>query len=156
MMAKESKKRSDLEWSSIVDSVSQDMMTAMIMAVFIVLILPVLMPSLVSAQVGSAQYYSSQIYYGGAAPRRVNASGSVVGWLNLLKEDQGIPWVAFDMVNYGPNSVFIAVNNPDQWKEVAVGDGYSVNFLGATRRIETVFYKCNPGENASFEIVGKY
>lgn len=123
-----------------------------LMLIFMVFMMASLMTTVVSPV---AQQLRAQAYTGLTDERKLNAT-PVMQWLNLISAPPYVGWIAVSLVNNGPNSVFIGVNNPNELHEVEASDSYSVNMAGAARRIEFLFYKCGLGERASVQVVGKY
>jgi hypothetical protein len=97
----------------------------------------------------------AQSYQGLTDSRTLNATPTLQ-WLNLISDPPYSPWISASFFNDGPNSVFIGINNPDELTEINKGGSLEVNMSGGQRRIEFVFYKCNPGQTASVRVVGKY
>jgi len=95
------------------------------------------------------------LYLGRVDPRILQATQDL-RWINLVSEPPYVGWISAAFFNDGPNSVFIGINNPDALSEIGAGESLEVTMAGAQRRIELVFYKCNPGERASVRVVGKY
>ena len=77
-------------------------------------------------------------------------------WINLVNDPPYAPLITATFHNDGPNSAFIAINNPDEFLELNKGDSRIVSMSGGERRIEFIFYRCNPGETATVRVDGKY
>jgi len=136
----------DIDISTIIQPL---FMLVMLMAVSSMMVN--ITPMAASAQ----QYYSAQSYIGLTDDRVLNST-STLQWLNLITNPPYHPWITAYFFNDGPQSVFIGINNPDELYQLASGEDKAVNFTGANRRIELVFYKSNLGEKASVRVVGKY
>jgi len=87
-------------------------------------------------------------------PRTFGATDVV----QCLELDQypNVPWATATAVNDGPNSVFIAINGLAKPATLNLAETLSLDFTKADRRIEAVYYWCNPGNTASVRVVGKY
>ncbi|MBA7701649.1 hypothetical protein ES703_110392 [subsurface metagenome] len=115
-----------------------------------------MMVSLLTTVIPTATQALQVQAYTGLTDERVLEANRFLQWINLVTGPPYIPWVSASFHNDGPQSVFIAVNNPDEMLEVANGESHQVDMTGATRRIEFLFYKCNVGETASVRVIGKY
>jgi len=81
---------------------------------------------------------------------------SVTQWVNLVNDPPYTPLITATFYNDVPDSLFIAINNPDEFLELNKDDSRVVSMSGGERRIEFIFYKCNPGKHASVRVDGKY
>ncbi len=149
-MAKELTIQEDFDISTIVTPL---FMLVMVMAV----------ASITPVDAKAQQYYTAQSYTG-LTDKRVLDVIPTLQWINLISDPPFTPWMSASFFNdgdittvpSGEASAFIAINNPDELHEIAKGETFDVNMVGAQRRIEFVFYKSNPGERASVRAVGKY
>lgn len=128
-----------------------------IMLVFMMVIVGSLMTTVVTPV---AQQLQAQAYTGMTDERRLNCTPTMQ-WLNLISGPPYVGWISATFYNDGPDSAFIGVNNPNELVELmadpnAEREGYQVSMVGASRRIEFVFYRSNLGERASVRGVGKY
>ncbi|MBA7558623.1 hypothetical protein ES708_00227 [subsurface metagenome] len=128
-----------------------DAIPKVLMVMFGVMLLFALSPITAYAQ---AQTYA-QAYQGLTNTLVLNATPTTQ-WVNLINDPPYSPLITASFYNDGPNSVFIAINNPDEFLELNEGDSRVVSMSGGERRIEFIFYKCNPGERASVRVDGKY
>jgi len=70
----------------------------------------------------------------------------------LYQQKEGFPWSSFDVVNNGPDPVYVSVN---EWRQpevsIPIGQSLSIDFKqkGAIKR---VFLKCDNGDTASVGI----
>lgn len=130
------------------------LMSPLFMIVMLMVVMGVL-PSITATTTQAQQYYSAQAYTGLTDDRVLNATPTMQ-WLNLISNPPYHPWITAHFFNDGPHSVFIAINNPGELYQLAMGEQKIVNMTGADRRIEFVFYKSNKGERASVRAIGKY
>jgi hypothetical protein len=125
--------------------------------------MPVLMVAMMAMMVSfmttvvspMAQQLQAQSYRGLTDDRTLNATPTLQ-WINLISDPPYSPWISASFFNDGPNSAFIAINNPAELTEIDKGGSLEVSMAGGQRRIEFVFYKCNLGENTSVRVIGKY
>jgi Flp pilus assembly protein CpaB len=101
------------------------------------------------------QALAAQSYVGQTVTKKITAN-SDLRWINTISESPFTPWISVDIVNDGPDSVFIGINNPDQMTEIFGGESIQGMFAGYNRRIEYIFYKTHPTKTASLRIIGKY
>jgi len=142
-MAKELVKQDDMDLGIDIS----DMMMIMMM---------IMMVSLLTTVIPAAtQQLSAQAYIGLTDERTLEAN-RYLQWINLVSDPPYTPWISASFHNDGPQSVFMAVNNPDEMLEVANGEGHELSMAGAARRIEFLFYKCNIGETATARVIAKY
>lgn len=66
----------------------------------------------------------------------------------------GRPWFSVQVINSGPNSVFVIVNSEKntEWHEVTMRETYRIDFGRAA--ITDLLLKCNTGETAVIRLVG--
>jgi len=132
--------------------------TSGVMRVFIVAVMAVVMVDVVTRLTGQsleAQYMRSQMYQGVTDPREVEATDEVTT-IDLVNGYPYTPWVSANIINDGPDSVWVAVNQPDAAYELKADETASVNRVGAQERISTMFFTCDAGEEASIRVVGEY
>lgn len=127
------------------------MASSLLMASLVVAVGLVMVPALT----GQSAFYRTQVYSGAIDPRILYAS-DIVKSENLVIGSPNTPWVAADFYNDGPGKVYIGINSPGPWAEIYAGEGLSVSMIGAEKRIEEVFYKCDTGKTATVRAVGKY
>jgi len=128
-----------------------DTIPKVLMVMFGVMLLAAVLPVTQQAQ---AQIYA-QAYQGLTGSRTLNATPTMQ-WVNLLSDPPYTPWISASFFNDGPNSVFIAINNPAELAEIASSESLVVNMAGGQRRIEIIFYKSKIGEKATVRVIGKY
>lgn len=124
-----------------------------IMVMMMMIMMMALLPSLVGTTASTT--LQAQAYVGLTDSRTLHAT-QVLQWINLISDPPYTAWITASFHNDGPDSAFVAVNNPDEFTEIANGEDITVSMAGADRRIEFVFYKSNLGERASVRVLGKY
>lgn len=75
--------------------------------------------------------------------------------LDLVREWPFTAWIGVFLINYGPGTVEIAVNESD-WQEIMAGESRTISHADAERRIERLRYKCPPGQTASLKVEAQY
>lgn len=93
---------------------------------------------------------------GGEDGTRSLSATSQVQELNLISEWPYSPWISLFITNDGPNTLFIAINHPHQWKEIRMTESRTITHENADERISKVYYKCNADETALARIDGQY
>lgn len=89
-------------------------------------------------------------------PRTFSATGTIQ-YISLIHDYPYTPWATAYFYNDDPsNAVYISINNPWDWNEIKSGEDSFKDRLKADKRIELVYYKCDPGGTASVRVVGKY
>ena len=139
--------------SSFFDMNSISSLMSMMLGLMFLSALTPLMNSVSQQSATQAASVQAQSFSGVLDPRELNAIGDMQ-WLNLVQE--GKAWITADIVNKGSYRAFVAINNPGPWQELDPGDSLSANMSGAYRRIESLFYKCDPGNIVLLRVVGKY
>ena len=129
-------------------------MTALFMLVMVMAVMAIL-PS-ITATTAQAQHYLAAQAYTGLTNTLVLRATSTIQWMNLVSDPPYTPLITATFYNDGPNSVFIAINNPAELLRLNKDDSRIVSMSGGERRIEFIFYKCNPGESATVRVDGKY
>lgn len=142
-MAKELVKQDDMDLGIDMSDLMMIMMMLMIVS---------LLTTVVPA---ATQQLSAQAYTGLPDERTLEAN-RFLQWINLVSDPPYTPWISASFHNDGPQSVYIAINNPGEMLEIANGEDHSVSMAGAARRIEFIFYKSNIGDTASVRVIGKY
>jgi hypothetical protein len=140
---------------AISDDFADSLMDAVLMSGMMVVLTMAMLPVLVRMTEQSSTFIQSQMYAGNIDPRVLNADENMK-WLNLIEDSPYTPWVAADFYNYGPDKAYIGINTPGPWSELENGEGLQVSMIGATRRIEAVFYKCDTDKRARVKVDGKY
>lgn len=75
---------------------------------------------------------------------------------DLVKEYPFIPWATASFINDGTDAVYIGINRQAGATRLENGESYEADFTKADRRIELIYYWCDPTETASVRVVGKY
>lgn len=101
------------------------------------------------------QYIQAQSYVGISDPRVIEATDKL-SFIDLINEHPYTPWASVNFVNDGPDSVWVAINQPTATYELKVGETASVYRIGAQERIMVVFFICSSGEAALIRVVGEY
>ncbi len=132
------------------------MFNTMIWAIFAVAGIMVLAPTLqrVFSALPSARMLQARAYCGMTDPRTLDATATLK-WLSLVDGPPYIPWISASFFNDGPDRVYIGINRPDG-SPIESGESLTVDLSGADRRIEVIFYQCDPGKTASVRAIGKY
>ena len=102
-----------------------------------------------------AQYIQSQSYIGVSDPRVVEVTDELT-FIDLINEHPYTPWVSALFVNDGPDSAWIAINQPTATYELKAGETASVYRIGAQERILSIFFICSSSEEALIRVVGEY
>ena len=76
--------------------------------------------------------------------------------ISITKDWPFMPYVRAHFWNYGPDKAYVAVNYNGDWIPLVKGAQHNVDHTGADERIQRIYYKCDPGETASVQVVGKY
>lgn len=76
--------------------------------------------------------------------------------LNLLDRWHYSALITGYFVNDGPDTAYIAINEPYAWLKIKKNETRTVDHTKADRRIERIYYKCDAGETASVRIEGEY
>ena len=122
------------------------------MIIFLSFVMAKITPTLVQA----SNYFTSQSYQGGLIESLVSVD-EYPYFLDILNTPPYVPWISADFMNAGPSRIYVAVNTPDNWKIVEVGEAYTFDVLGATQRIDKLYYKTDAGSNSSSaRVTGRY
>ena len=87
--------------------------------------------------------------------RTLSATGTSQ-YVDLLQAYPNIAYATVSFYNSGLDTVKISVNNPSDWSSIAINDTLSLDFTKADRRIEVIYYMCDPGNTATVTVKGKY
>lgn len=129
-----------------------DLELMMMKTIFLVVAVIVLAPTLqrVFASTPAAQAYAAQAYLGLTDYHELRADGEL-RWVTLHN-----PWITATFFNAGPDTAYIAINNPDNPTKLLKGESSFYDYSFAQRRIEIIFYKTDPGGQALIRVEGKY
>ncbi len=133
-----------------------DMDLGIDMSDMMMMMMMIMMVSLLTTVVPAATQQLSAQAYTGLTDERTLEANRYLQWVNMISDPPYTPWISAALQNDGPQSVFIAINNPGEMLEIANGESQELSMAGAARRIEFLFYKCNIGETASVRVIGKY
>jgi hypothetical protein len=123
-----------------------------ILAIIVAFIATIMMSMINNVFRSTAQ---SQSYVGLEDIRVLNCT-PYTQYINLLNAPPYTPWVSATFHNDGPDSAFISINNPDEFGEYKPGEDKQISMLSGQRRIEFIYYKCEPAKTATVRVVGKY
>jgi len=73
----------------------------------------------------------------------------VDGWPNT-------PWISALLINDGPDTAYIGINRASGWIRLLLNETRALDYSNADEKIETIYYRCDPGENASVRAEGQY
>ncbi len=76
--------------------------------------------------------------------------------VQLLTRRPYTAWATAVFYNEGPDEAYIAVNQQDTYFTIKKNEVHPMDFTRAYRRIDTIYYWCNPGRTASVRALGKY
>ena len=76
--------------------------------------------------------------------------------LNLLDRWHYSALITAFFVNDGPDTAYIAINEPYAWLKIKENETRTVDHTKADRRIERIYHKCDPEETASVRIEAEY
>ena len=76
--------------------------------------------------------------------------------IDLVREWPYIPWIDAFVINDGPNTIKIGINQPYDWLEVGYKETRNIDHAHADKRIERIYYKCDAGETASARVEAHY
>ncbi len=132
--------------------------TSGVMKLLMMIVVAALMVDVVTRLTSSSlttQYIQSQMYQGVTDPREcdVTSEGYI---LDLVGVGHFAEWVSAEFINDGPDSVWIAINYPDEKFEIKADEGASINRIGALERIKVIYFYCDTGETAKVRIIGEY
>jgi len=73
-----------------------------------------------------------------------------------LKEyDPPDNWFSMSVYNYGPNTVYLQINDPTRrFVALRIDESTSPDFK--TAKIDKIFFRCDTGETATVKTIGKY
>jgi len=134
------------DWDILFDS----LMTGIITVAALVIVIPRL-----SVVQQAQQYFTSQSYQGDVETRVLSATG-VLKYLDLIKGSPYTPLISAFFINRGPNTVYIGINAARDWLEIQPWETRTVSHIGADKRIEIIFYKCDIGQTALVEVEGHF
>ncbi|GAJ23779.1 unnamed protein product, partial [marine sediment metagenome] len=75
--------------------------------------------------------------------------------LNLIYDDPYVPWINAFIINDGPDTAYIAINNinkPNCWHEIRANETRVFDQSSAEERIAQFYYRCDEGETATVRV----
>jgi len=66
------------------------------------------------------------------------------------------PWISALLINDGPDTAYIGINRASGWIRLLYYETRALDYSNADEKIETIHYRCDPGENASVRAEGQY
>jgi hypothetical protein len=77
---------------------------------------------------------------------------------NITRETMPLPsLVSAFIINRGPNAVYISINSGlNKPLYILSGETRTIDHKDAEKRIEKIFYWCDPGNTASLRVEGYY
>jgi hypothetical protein len=92
----------------------------------------------------------------GNVDHRDLAATDQLQWIDLIDRFPNTPWVSAFIINDGPNDALLAINNAYSWIRIKHRETRTVNYSKADRRIEIIYYQCDPGNTALVRVDGEY
>lgn len=96
-----------------------------------------------------------QNFQGIEDPRNAIAVTDEEQWIDLRSAPK-YPWISMFVYNDGPKTVYIAINDPTLPIRVVPKSTRTFDHANSPKKIEMVYYYCNPGETATLDIIGQY
>lgn len=130
-----------------------DMMTFMM-----IIMMAALMQAMVSSTAATATASSivqSMQFKGDVESKILDVTSTVKYW-DLINESPYAPLISIFLINRGASKVYVSINSAQDWLEILPGETRTVSHVGAARRIEMVFYKCDPGNASTIEAEGHF
>ena len=101
------------------------------------------------------KHFEKEEFEGYEDPRTLSVTDQVQS-IRLIGDWPFAPWIAGYFFNDGPGKAYIALNYRADWIPLNKGEDARVDHAGGDRRIEFIYYKCDPGETATVRAIGKY
>lgn len=76
--------------------------------------------------------------------------------LDFVEDEPYTPLISAFIINDGPNTAKIAINEPYKWLEIKTNEDRSIDHSRAERKIERIYHECDSGETASLRIEAHY
>jgi hypothetical protein len=127
----------------------------MVMDVFMIVLMLSIIVKAVPVLNQASAFYTAHSYQGALAESLTSINEYPYS-LDIINTPPYLPWVSADIMNGGPSRIYISVNTADSWKIVEVGEAYTLDMLGATQRIEKIYYKTDASKVSSARITGRY
>ena len=129
----------------------QDMMTMMMVVMMVMMMQQMFSPTVQSAQ----RFFTNQSYQGNVESNVVLANDTVQYW-DLINQSPFTPLISVYLINRGTNRVYVAINAAQDWLEIRPRETRTVSHVGADKRIEIIFYKCDAGLTSYIEAEGHF
>lgn len=95
-------------------------------------------------------------FQGRIDPRDLSANDQLQ-LLDLKNKTPMTPWTSVFIINDGPNTVDVGINEPDNAQEIRASETRTIDYTKADTRIEKIYYKCpTAGQTASLRFIGSY
>lgn len=130
-----------------------DIMPMMIMVMLLALIPTMISP--ITKQLQAQAYQEAQAYEGKIDSRTLRATDELQ-FINLVDNPPYSPWISAFVINDGPNAVKVGINRPSPFLNILKDETRTIVNTNADRRIEDIYYQCDPGETASVRFEGQY
>lgn len=127
-----------------------DMMTFM-MIIVMMMLMQQMLPMAQSAQ----KYFTSQSFQGDVESKTLYANDALQYW-DLVGQDPYTPLISVYLINRGLNGVYVAINSAQDWMVILPGETRTISQIGASTRINLVFYKCDSGLTSTIEAEGHF
>lgn len=101
------------------------------------------------------RYFAKTVYEGRQDNRNLAATEQTQV-IDAIQSFPYSPWISGIFYNKGLKSVFVSFNDDQDYKEIIPGETSDRDYSLADRRIERMYYKCNPGETSTLRLEGKY
>jgi hypothetical protein len=77
-------------------------------------------------------------------------------FIDLLNKTPHTPWISTFVINRGPDTVKLGINRPYDLLEIKPNETRTIDHAHADKRIEILYYKCDPGCTALVTLEGQY
>jgi len=94
--------------------------------------------------------------YKGLVDGRLLTITDEIMWLDLVNDSPHSPWMSVYLVNQGLKTIYVSVNYADSWGVLHTNDTLSFDHSHAVRKIESIGFKCDPGETSTVRIIAQY
>lgn len=102
------------------------------------------------------QATEKQNFQGIEDPRNAIVATPTQQYVDLINGEPYQPWISAFFENNGPNDVFIAINDHRKPFRLVPNATRTVDHAYGDKKIEIIYYQCNAGETATFDIMGQY
>jgi len=105
---------------------------------------------------GRVGEYIEKVSFKGKLDVRMITATDVTQNFSPLDEWPNVPWISIFLVNNGPNTVYIAINQASGWMQLLINETRALDYSCADEKIGIVYYVCNPGMTANVRMEGQY